>query len=247
MSDSNSIVNENNLENDLIGLNLRDFCHSSRLGMGVVGSNSAGSVGTSNELNDSSPSKTSSSQDYSSPQQISSKSLHRMQDLDHQHHQQQQQKFHNNHNNPYQQHHHLQQEEQIESGGAAGFSGGSGGGGVNSDGGSGGGGGSDKSITKLFVGNLPTSTTLPELLAVFKKYGPVNEALSVVKDHNYAFIHFYRREDAEIALREVNDSLFKDRYIRVQFSTSKGFTSKPKRNFMNDILFKITYAVINSN
>lgn len=89
----------------------------------------------------------------------------------------------------------------------------------------------DKQITKLFVGNLPTSTTLPELLAVFRKYGPVNEALSVVKDHNYAFIHFYYRKDAEVALREVNDSLFKDRYIRVQFSTSQGFTNNKNRGF----------------
>ena len=44
----------------------------------------------------------------------------------------------------------------------------------------------DKHVTKLFVGNLPTSTTLPELLAVFKRFGPVNEKLSVVKDQNYA-------------------------------------------------------------
>lgn len=83
-------------------------------------------------------------------------------------------------------------------------------------------------VTKLFVGNLPTSTTLPELLAVFKKYGPVNEKLSVVKDQNYAFIHFYNRKDAQVALREVNDSLFKDRYIRVQFSTSQGYTNSNK-------------------
>lgn len=87
----------------------------------------------------------------------------------------------------------------------------------------------DKHVTKLFVGNLPTSTTLPELLNVFKKYGPVNEALSVVKDHNYAFIHFYNRKDAEVALREVNDSLFKDRYIRVQFSTSQNFTNSKNK------------------
>lgn len=86
----------------------------------------------------------------------------------------------------------------------------------------------DSQITKLFVGNLPTSTTLPELLAVFKKYGPVNEKLSVVKDQNYAFIHFYNRKDAQIALQEVNDSLFKDRYIRVQFSTSQGYTFNNK-------------------
>ena len=83
---------------------------------------------------------------------------------------------------------------------------------------------SNKHVTKLFVGNLPTSTTLQELLAVFKRFGPVNEKLSVVKDQNYAFIHFYNRKDAQVALQEVNDSLFKDRYIRVQFSTSQGYT-----------------------
>jgi hypothetical protein len=82
--------------------------------------------------------------------------------------------------------------------------------------------------TKLFVGNLPMSTTFQELLAIFKKYGPINEKLSVLKDQNYAFIHFYNRKDAELALNEVNDSLFKDRYIRVQFSTSPGFVPKHK-------------------
>jgi hypothetical protein len=46
-----------------------------------------------------------------------------------------------------------------------------------------------------------------------------------------SFIHFYNRNDAQVALREVNDSLFKDRYIRVQFSTSQGYVnSRNKRN-----------------
>jgi RNA recognition motif-containing protein len=66
---------------------------------------------------------------------------------------------------------------------------------------------------------------LTELLKVFKRFGPVNEKLSVVKDQNYAFIHFYSKEDANAALREINDSLFKDRYIRVQYSTSPGYTN----------------------
>lgn len=82
--------------------------------------------------------------------------------------------------------------------------------------------------TKLFIGNLPASTRLSELLALFKKYGPVNEKLSVVKDQNYAFIHFYEESDAKRALDEVNDSLFKDRYIRVQYSTSQGHVKKSK-------------------
>jgi len=101
--------------------------------------------------------------------------------------------------------------------------------------------GDDSQITKLFVGNLPTSTTLPELLNVFKKYGPVNEKLSVVKDQNYAFIHFYNRRDAQIALQEVNDSLFKDRYIRVQFSTSQGYTFNNKHKCKFFFILKNIY------
>jgi hypothetical protein len=82
--------------------------------------------------------------------------------------------------------------------------------------------------TKLFIGNLPASTRLCELLAIFRKYGRINEKLSVVKDQNYAFIHFYNESDAKVALDEVNDSLFKDRYIRVQFSTSQAHIKKSK-------------------
>ena len=82
--------------------------------------------------------------------------------------------------------------------------------------------------TKLFIGNLPASTRLQELLDLFKKFGRINEKLSVVKDQNYAFIHFYNEEDAKKALIEVNDSLFKDRYIRVQYSTSQGHVKRSK-------------------
>ena len=79
---------------------------------------------------------------------------------------------------------------------------------------------------KLFVGNLPANTKLSEILEFFKKYGSINEKLSVVKDQNYAFVHFHSEDDAKIALREANDSLFKNRYIRVQFSTSQAHVKK---------------------
>ena len=80
----------------------------------------------------------------------------------------------------------------------------------------------EKQVTKLFVGNLPIGTTLSELLPIFKRFGPVDEQLSAVKqrDH-YAFINFYHRKDAQVALQEINNSLFQDRYLRVQFSHSK--------------------------
>lgn len=83
-------------------------------------------------------------------------------------------------------------------------------------------------LKKLFVGNLPSNTTLDELVELFSKYGKVNRNLSVVKDDNYAFIHFYSEQDAEFAHKELNDSLFKTRYIRVQYSVSQGHIKKSK-------------------
>jgi RNA recognition motif-containing protein len=81
--------------------------------------------------------------------------------------------------------------------------------------------------TKLFVGNLASDATLAELIELFGKYGKVNEKLCVVKDENYAFIHFYSEKDAEDACKNLNDSFFKNRYIRVQYSTSQGHIKKP--------------------
>ncbi len=81
---------------------------------------------------------------------------------------------------------------------------------------------------KLFVGNLPAKTTLQELFNAFKVYGPINEQLCVVKDENYAFIHFHEEKDAEKAYIAMNDSFFKNRYIRVQYSTSQGHVKKTK-------------------
>ncbi|RNA34171.1 non-POU domain-containing octamer-binding [Brachionus plicatilis] len=83
-------------------------------------------------------------------------------------------------------------------------------------------------LKKLFVGNLPSNTTLDELIELFSKYGKVNRNLSVVKDDNYAFIHFYSEVDAELAHKELNDSLFKTRYIRVQYSVSQGHIKKSR-------------------
>lgn len=79
---------------------------------------------------------------------------------------------------------------------------------------------------KLFVGNLPPSTRLEDLVELFGRFGRVNEQLSVVKDDNYAFVHFYAEEAAELALRELNGTLFNKKYIRVQYSNSNGHIKK---------------------
>lgn len=80
--------------------------------------------------------------------------------------------------------------------------------------------------TKLFVGNLSSDTTLEELIELFGRYGVVNEKLCVVKDDNYAFIHFFSERSADEACQNLNDSFFKNRYIRVQYSTSQGHIKK---------------------
>lgn len=92
---------------------------------------------------------------------------------------------------------------------------------------------------KLFVGNIPRTATLEDIISVFQRFGPVDEAHCAIKDNNYAFIHFYRREDAEQAQRELNNSFFMNRYIRVMFSNStrtKGGGSGRSKAF--DMCFK---------
>ena len=81
---------------------------------------------------------------------------------------------------------------------------------------------------KLFVGNLPANTNFNEIMELFKQYGCVNEHLSTVKEDNYAFIHYYSEKDAESAQRSLNNSYFKSRYIRVQYSHSNGHIKKSK-------------------
>lgn len=81
--------------------------------------------------------------------------------------------------------------------------------------------------TKLFVGNLPDSTHLDELVDLFGRFGPINHRLSVVKEGNYAFIHFYAESDALSAMRELNGVLLRNRYIRVEYSNSSGHIRKP--------------------
>ena len=85
---------------------------------------------------------------------------------------------------------------------------------------------------KLFVGNLPAKTTLQELFDAFKMFGPINEQMCVVKDDNYAFIHFHDEKDAEKACKTMNNMCFKNRYIRVQYSTSQGHVKKSQSKFI---------------
>lgn len=91
--------------------------------------------------------------------------------------------------------------------------------------------------TKLFVGNLPNGTTLTELFELFSPYGRINHQLCVVKDDNYAFIHFYTDKAAELAVRNVNGMLFRKRFLRVEYSVSDGHLRKLTRRKFSSFLF----------
>ena len=86
------------------------------------------------------------------------------------------------------------------------------------------GGGVDR--TKLFVGNLASDTTLADLFELFAPFGDINQELCCVKDENYAFIHFFNERSAENALKAVNGALFRNRYVRVEYSNSHGHLRK---------------------
>lgn len=101
--------------------------------------------------------------------------------------------------------------------------------------------------TKLFVGNLPDGTTLMELFELFKPYGHINHQLCVVKEGNYAFIHYFSEKAAEQALHGVNGVWFRNRYLRVEYSVSSGHLAKKleKSNFFYPICPNFLENLIN--
>lgn len=80
--------------------------------------------------------------------------------------------------------------------------------------------------TKLFVGNLSGDTTLTDLFELFGQFGNLNYQLSALKDDNYAFIHYFNERSAEEAIRCLNGTYFKNRYIHVEYSNSDGHLRK---------------------
>jgi RNA recognition motif-containing protein len=73
--------------------------------------------------------------------------------------------------------------------------------------------------TKLYVGNLFYELTQQDVEAEFGKFGPI-EQCAVKK--GYAFVHYEQLEDAEMAVREMNDKELGGRRLRVAFAVSHG-------------------------
>lgn len=67
---------------------------------------------------------------------------------------------------------------------------------------------------KLFVGNLDYAVTREELEKLFSSYGEIRE-LSVIEGKGFAFIEMSNQSEAEAAKKELNESYFRGRNIRV--------------------------------
>ena len=67
---------------------------------------------------------------------------------------------------------------------------------------------------KLFVGNLDYAVTREELEQLFSNYGEVRE-VNVIEGKGFGFIEMSNQSEAEAAKKELNDSFFKGRTIRV--------------------------------
>lgn len=73
-------------------------------------------------------------------------------------------------------------------------------------------------MVKLFVGNLTPGTDPKKLKALFSQYGRVVE-LDVIK--NFAFVHMATDEEADRAVRALDNHNFDGRPIHIEKSTSR--------------------------
>lgn len=77
----------------------------------------------------------------------------------------------------------------------------------------------------MFVNNLPSDTTSPEIFEIFSKFG---EILSIkIKTNNegqclgYGYINYKEKESAEEAIEKLNGYQLRGRKIKVNHFTSK--------------------------
>lgn len=87
---------------------------------------------------------------------------------------------------------------------------------------------------KLFVGNLPFSTTEDQLRELFGKFGNI-ESIVVIKDkftgrsRGIGFVTFSNVQEAEAAVAELHDKDFNGRPMIV--NEARPMTDRPRREF----------------
>ena len=81
-------------------------------------------------------------------------------------------------------------------------------------------------MKKLFVGNIPHSTTEAELRALFEPHGAI-EQVSIVTDRDtgrsrgFAFVEMTEKRDAETAIAQLNGAELNGRAINVNEARPK--------------------------
>ncbi|CAG2180628.1 unnamed protein product, partial [Oppiella nova] len=85
----------------------------------------------------------------------------------------------------------------------------------------------DLSNAKVFVGRLPDGCTDKDLEDLFRTYGQVTQVDLVGK---YGFVHMTKREEADEAIKKLNNYNFMGSQLTVQISTSKLSNTGKQRN-----------------
>ncbi|XP_042562804.1 non-POU domain-containing octamer-binding protein [Clupea harengus] len=97
--------------------------------------------------------------------------------------------------------------------------------------------------SRLFVGNLPTGVTEPEVEKLFSKYGKASE-IFINKDRGFGFIRLETKTMADIAKAELDDTVFRGRQIRVRFAThGAALTVKNLPQFVSNELLEEAFSM----
>ena len=80
---------------------------------------------------------------------------------------------------------------------------------------------------KIYVGNFPYSITEDDLRDAFSKFGEVTEVILITDRHSgqskgFGFVEMPDRSAAETAIKELNDSDFQGRKIKVNQARPRG-------------------------
>ena len=90
-------------------------------------------------------------------------------------------------------------------------------------------------MKRLYVGNLPYTTTEAELQELFAQAGEVTSVVIVMdrdtgRSRGFAFVEFATDEEAQDAKQRFNGMEFGDRTLRVDAARERNDTQRTRRN-----------------
>ena len=78
----------------------------------------------------------------------------------------------------------------------------------------------ERELKKLYVGNLDYSLKNEDLEELFKEYGTVKNCF-IVKGKGFGFVEFETEEEASKAKDALDESLFQERALNINFALPK--------------------------